>query len=256
MAAQVSGVHQVNIFGLNVGREPVTTQPSNMSGGTGTVTVPANQPWTDTGIFLHAGDVVTISATGTASMGAGWPPMPPAGRPPDCGGRQGFPAPQVPCWSLIGRLGEDGPVFYVGSGTTFGVPKDGELFLGVNDDQIGDNSGSWTATVAVNGIVVRGAAVMNPNSEICSKQRSEHLQLAVTNINPASGVVTVNGADDRQPGMHPFTWVWRDGTITQGWFPQSHRFVDHNKDYVLELISQEDDGSTDCAQTLIAFQRD
>ena len=114
------------------------------------IQVPANQAWTATGVFLRAGSVVAISATGTASMGGGSPPMPPEGRPPDCGGRGGFPAGDLPCWSLIGRVGEQGPIFYVGSGTTLRVPKDGQLFLGVNDDQIGDNSGYWTATVALN----------------------------------------------------------------------------------------------------------
>lgn len=114
------------------------------------IQVPANQAWTATGAFLRAGSVVAISATGTASMGGGSPPMPPEGRPPDCGGRGGFPAGDLPCWSLIGRVGEQGPVFYVGSGTTLRVPKDGQLFLGVNDDQLGDNSGYWTATVALN----------------------------------------------------------------------------------------------------------
>lgn len=176
MAAQVAGVKQVNIFELAV-RQPVvpgtgstdggsdgSPQSSQIAEGSRSITVPANQGWTATGISLRTGDVVTISATGSASMGAGWPPMPPAGRSPDCGGRQGFPAAQLPCWSLIGRVGEQGVIFPVGSGTALRVPKDGELFFGVNDDIIGDNSGSWTATVVVNG--AKSSVVQASNGDI------------------------------------------------------------------------------------------
>jgi BON domain len=130
-------------------RKPDASGSESPSGLARRIQVPANQAWTATGVFLKAGSVVAISATGTASMGGGWPPMPPEGRPPNCGGRSGFPAGDLPCWSLIGRVGEQGPIFYVGSGTTLRVPRDGQLFLGVNDDQLGDNSGYWTATVAL-----------------------------------------------------------------------------------------------------------
>ena len=149
----------VNVYGFWFDTPPGLNQGAGAGGapspeqGVGglrtTITVPADQAWTATGIFLNTGALVTLSATGTASMGGGWPPMPPEGKPPDCGGRGGFPAGQLPCWSLIGRVGEQGPIFYVGSGTSLRVPKEGQLFLGVNDDQIEDNSGNWIATVAV-----------------------------------------------------------------------------------------------------------
>ena len=130
------------------------------AGSTRTIVVPGNQAWTPTGFNLGAGDAVEISASGNVSMGAGWPPMPPTGRPPDCGGRGGFPAPGLPCWSLIGRIGEQGIMFYVGSRITFRAPTSGQLFLGVNDNVLGDNSGGWTATV-----LVKPALVSTPNSQ-------------------------------------------------------------------------------------------
>ncbi|MGH9775631.1 MAG: hypothetical protein ACRD50_11860 [Candidatus Acidiferrales bacterium] len=75
--------------------------------------------------------------------------MPPEGRPPNCGVMGGFPAGQLPCWSLIGRIGEQGTTFYVGNGIKIRAPHTGQLFLGVNDDRLDDNSGSWIASATV-----------------------------------------------------------------------------------------------------------
>ena len=117
--------------------------------------------WTATGIFLRAGAVIDISAAGTVSMGGGRPPMPPEGKLPDCSGRGGFPAQQLPCWSLIGRVGEQGRIFYVGSGTTLLVPTEGQLFLGVDDDQLDDNSGRWIVSVVkTNQLSIRGTRAL------------------------------------------------------------------------------------------------
>jgi len=116
------------------------------SGSGPTVTVPGNQAWTDTGKYLNAGDVVNITATGLVSMGGGWTPLPPAGKDPNCGGLGGFPDGQLPCWSLIGRVG-DGPIFPVGNGAKITAQNSGELLLGVNDNILGDNTGNWHATI-------------------------------------------------------------------------------------------------------------
>jgi hypothetical protein len=78
------------------------------------------------------------------------------------------------------------------------------------------------------------------------------LQLAVVSSNLSTGSVTVNGVDLRQPTITPFTWVWGDGSTTQGWFPQSHVYPSLvNNQYTLQVTSHEDDGSTDCAQLVI-----
>jgi len=123
-----------------------------------TVSVPGTQPWTATGIFLNAGAVVQLSASGGVSFSRGSKPGPPAGDPPDCltvaNGPYGwraapYVANQLPCSSLLGRVGENGVVFYVGAGTTFRAATSGQLYLGVNDNNFGDNSGFWTAIIAV-----------------------------------------------------------------------------------------------------------
>lgn len=110
------------------------------------VTIPGNQAWTDTGKYLKASDEVSITADGSVIMGGGWAPLPPSGKNPDCGTLGGFPAGELPCWSLIGRVG-DGPIFEVGNGAKITAQNSGELLLGVNDNILGDNSGNWYATI-------------------------------------------------------------------------------------------------------------
>ena len=121
--------------------------PAPASAAGATIEIPGNQAWVDTGIGVQPGDTVTISASGAVSMGGGWAPGPPAGLPRSCDGL-GFPAPNARCWSLIGRVGENGPSFYVGSGRSLRAPAGGELYLGVNDNILGDNTGSWTAVIS------------------------------------------------------------------------------------------------------------
>jgi serine/threonine-protein kinase len=123
------------------------------------VHVPANVPWTDTGINLRAGDSVAVTASGLIAVAADGriPPKAPGGFAPDCaaaasiyGGRFGiFPAAQLPCWSLIGRIGGNGIVFEVGARGTFQARSNGVLLLGINDDSLANNSGFWTAVVTV-----------------------------------------------------------------------------------------------------------
>jgi hypothetical protein len=121
--------------------------PAPASSGATTVQIPGNKDWVDTGVAVQAGDAVNVNASGLVSMGGGWVPNPPAGvLGKRCSGN-GFPGgPGVPCWSLIGRIG-DGAPFYVGNGLTLHATQAGELYLGVNDNQLGDNSGVWTAMV-------------------------------------------------------------------------------------------------------------
>jgi hypothetical protein len=114
------------------------------------VTIPGNQAWTDTGKYLNAGDQVSIAASGAVTMGGGWAPLPPSGKNPNCGTLGGFPAGELPCWSLIGRVG-DGPIFEVGNGRKITAQNSGELLLGVNDNILGDNSGNWYATIVAPG---------------------------------------------------------------------------------------------------------
>jgi hypothetical protein len=117
-----------------------------------TVSVPAIQPWVDTGVFINIGDSVSITATGTIYAGASDLGKTPAGTPScvataDNSMKPGpFLGPGLTCWSLIGRVGNS-PAFEVGTGTSFIAISSGELNLSVDDNYFPDNRGAWTATI-------------------------------------------------------------------------------------------------------------
>jgi hypothetical protein len=120
------------------------------------VPVSLTKAWTDTGFAVTAGESITITATGSMNNGqcAGTEcTYTPAGRTSSstCTGIAGgpFTAPNLNCWSLIGKIGSSGTPFEVGTSLQTTASTGGELFLGVNDNDFGDNSGSWTATITL-----------------------------------------------------------------------------------------------------------
>lgn len=112
----------------------------------GEIRVQANQAWNATGITVKKGDRVSFRATGQIAFGTS--PGQTAG--PDGNNalkQQGYPVPVMPVGGLIGRVGNSAP-FPIGSNTQpIVMPADGQLLLGVNDNELGDNSGYFTVTV-------------------------------------------------------------------------------------------------------------
>jgi hypothetical protein len=110
----------------------------------GSVLVQANQQWNDGGITVKKGDRVAFNTSGQISYGQGLT----AG--PDGNGelrKATYPVAVMPVGGLIGRVGTGAP-FPIGSNSApIVMPNDGRLMLGVNDDEIGDNSGAFTVTV-------------------------------------------------------------------------------------------------------------
>ena len=100
------------------------------------------------------------------------------------------------------------------------------------------------------GLSQPGGATTGPDRG-CTEPASGHLTLSIFSLDSSRGRLTINGLDDRRPRKTPLTWVWGDSSVSYGWFPQSHIFANTKKNYRLQVISHEDDGSTDCAQILI-----
>jgi hypothetical protein len=118
------------------------------------------QLFTNTGVALRPGETVTIRAAGRIHFGqAPIDRVSPAGFPrsvclrvnrrgQNAHGARTFPDPTADCWSLLGRVGT-GPIFTVGAAKTFKVTSKGELLLGVNDNFLPDNRGTWSVVVLV-----------------------------------------------------------------------------------------------------------
>jgi hypothetical protein len=59
----------------------------------------------------------------------------------------GAPLPNANAGALIGRVGPNGPVFAIGDQASLTVQETGQLFLGINDDETGDNRGEYRVKI-------------------------------------------------------------------------------------------------------------
>ena len=113
----------------------------------GEIRVDANQAWTDTGIAVKKGDRVAFRAHGQVKFGEG--PTQTAG--PDGNAElksPAYPVAVMPVGGLIAKVGNSAP-FPIGSNTQpIVMPADGRLMLGVNDNELGDNSGYFIVSVS------------------------------------------------------------------------------------------------------------
>jgi hypothetical protein len=99
----------------------------------------------NTHIQVDSGSRLIISATGTIDIG--WPDHAGAYGPDGIPGIGNDPVSGFPYVSLLGRIGESGTVFLVGSSYDSVVNESGELYLFFYDTQPGDNSGFFNACV-------------------------------------------------------------------------------------------------------------
>lgn len=134
----------------DVGGTTTTNQAVRRSAAGRTVTVSATSRWTATGIRVTSGQTIHFDSTGQVQMSM---------NPGDMAVPKGSllrrnaksaPLPEAPAGALIGRIGSGQP-FVIGDQKTISAPATGNLFLGVNDDEMGDNEGSYQVVVRVGG---------------------------------------------------------------------------------------------------------
>jgi hypothetical protein len=121
-------------------------------GTTGTtdreIAVDSTQRWTDAGVNVVRGQAIHLHARGMVRMSDNARDLAsPAGsrmgrRAPEA------PLPQHPAGALIGRIGTSATMF-VGSNTPIYAPASGRLYLGVNDDHLADNEGTFQVTIRI-----------------------------------------------------------------------------------------------------------
>ncbi|MEQ1728114.1 MAG: hypothetical protein ABL982_07005 [Vicinamibacterales bacterium] len=106
----------------------------------------ANQPWTNSGVTVKKGERLTFLTSGhimiaaNASSGAG-------GSRAVTNPHVRYPVPDAPVGALIARIDKRAP-FAVGANTQpIVMPKNGRLYLGVNDDDFADNTGAYSVSV-------------------------------------------------------------------------------------------------------------
>ena len=175
-------VKVIMLFALCMG---ILATPCAACADTCTFAIPSTQPWTNTNIWVEAGDTIEIWASGSikwADPGLWATPDGMPGTSSDL--RYVVTDPSIPQNSLIGNIAlstsfADGAGFFVGSYFLGAVPisgarlTEGYLYLGHNDGAIytdrsgynsygftGDNYGSWTVEV----VHTKGDVVPEPAS--------------------------------------------------------------------------------------------
>lgn len=111
-----------------------------------TISVSASSPWTDTGVVLRAGQTVYFEASGQVR----WGPSRRDG--PEGEDNSPFnnarPIPNRPGAALIGSVGNANDIFFIGAERgAIRVRSGGPLLLGINDEGLQDNSGSFRVTI-------------------------------------------------------------------------------------------------------------
>lgn len=135
---------------------PTSTQPSNAGGGSGSPFFPVRvrvradstaNGWTDSGLMVRKGQKLRISATGRVSLGEGRFSTP-TGLPRVVDTEKLMR--NEPTGELIAVIGDDNDEFIpVGANREFYAPRDGRLFLGVNEGKLDDNTGTYEAVIEV-----------------------------------------------------------------------------------------------------------
>jgi len=103
--------------------------------------------WTDSGLMVRKGQRLRVTATGRVSLGNGNFSTP-TGLPRLVDTEKLMR--NEPTGELIAVIGDDNDDFIpVGASREFYAPRDGRLFLGVNEGNLGDNTGSYDALIEV-----------------------------------------------------------------------------------------------------------
>jgi hypothetical protein len=111
------------------------------------VVVQANQHWTDTGIDVRPGQTIYFEAGGNINWGRGKRDGPDGEE--NSPYRATRPIPNRAAAALIGKVGPDSTDFFLvgNERAPFRMRAGGRLFLGINDDNVADNSGNFPVVV-------------------------------------------------------------------------------------------------------------
>lgn len=133
--------------------EPQTTAPSR-SGAAKPIEVSVkvladntSNGWTNSGWVVRKGQKIRIIGNGNISLGKGKSSNPSGLYDLEDSAKL---LKSVPTGALIAVIGDDNNEFiYIGSERTFTAARDGALFLGVNEGNLNDNSGSFEVRIEI-----------------------------------------------------------------------------------------------------------
>jgi len=115
----------------------------------GNTAVSSRQSWTDTGIDVAPGELLTIRASGSIRFSSNSRDIAEPNGAPGRAATARAPLPNTEIGALIGRIGNAAPFFVGAQVDAIRVQRAGRLYLGTNDDVLNDNQGDFRVTVTV-----------------------------------------------------------------------------------------------------------
>lgn len=142
---QVARVYLGNFPTAAAGQEA----PGASTGGAqDAVRVPGNSAWVATPLFVQKGDRVVFNVTGQIQLSEDANDVAISAGSLTQRRAANAPLPQHLAGALIARVGNGEP-FPIGNVTTpITMPASGQLYLGINDDDVNDNSGEFVVRMA------------------------------------------------------------------------------------------------------------
>lgn len=113
------------------------------------VIVPGATQWMETGIMVSEGDTLTFAAHGTLVYNRRGNACGPEGTPWTDTRDKEDPLWDQPHGGLIGKIGETGSPFFVGTAHAITADRSGMLLCGINDFWYQGNTGEFTVTITV-----------------------------------------------------------------------------------------------------------
>jgi hypothetical protein len=141
----VGRIYLGNFPGATTANNPNVT--SNEPLPSGAMRVPGNATWVATPLSVRRGDQVRFNVTGRIQLSDDPEDVAHAAGSVRQRRANGSPLPQNFAGALIAKVGNSAP-FPIGDVTTpVTMPADGQLYLGINDDEMSDNRGEYTVTL-------------------------------------------------------------------------------------------------------------
>lgn len=144
--ANVSRIYLGDFPTAAVANSAATAEPSytsNQALPAGAIRVPANTQWVATPLTVRKGDRVTFNVSGQVQLSSDAGDVARAAGATSQRKAAGSPLPQNFAGALIARVGNSAPFPIGDQSTPVTMPADGQLYLGVNDDEVGDNRGEF-----------------------------------------------------------------------------------------------------------------
>jgi hypothetical protein len=135
---------------IYLGNFPSTTTASSAANSalpSGAIRVPGNAMWTATPLTVRKGDRVTFNVSGQVQLSEDAGDVAQAAGSLKQRRATGAPLPQNFAGALIARVGNSAP-FPIGDQKSVTMPADGQLYLGINDDEVSDNRGEFVVQLS------------------------------------------------------------------------------------------------------------